>query len=118
MSKHHITATYEREDADTGTVLESAEVCIHFTFRPGSPQTWTDPGDDPEIEFDHAEQESFMTGKPVWEPACETLTAWAEAWLEKHSDRASEKAAEDRAADRAEAMERRAEQRREDRYGW
>ncbi len=89
--KGYILATHEIEHTDTGGIISSTDLRIHYLYSPGSPDVPYlrngdpgYPGWGPEIELDFVEHEAG--GK--WErvPVDDGLWLWADSYLEKHSE--------------------------------
>lgn len=82
------TFEYDGYSKDPGFV----ELCIHYTFTPGTPETGLgymadparyDPGSGCEADYDHAEREVETDGKKVWQrlKTGEWLDEWCQSWL-------------------------------------
>lgn len=74
----------------TSAVIGEEVFRVKFRFTPGYPATWSDPGEGPEIEFIHADIETWRKGERVWVPADGPDEDWCEQWLRDNYDAAVE----------------------------
>lgn len=109
IHRGHIYITHEIEHPDTGGIISSTDLRIHYAFLPGCPaRLWGDcphPDEPAEIELYNVERD--VAGTWVTVVPDDGLWLWAESYLEKHPD----EVCQDVADMRAEAAEYRAEMR-------
>ena len=119
---HYITATHETTDSETGAVLVSADLRIHYIYRPGTTaqthgpadQCWPAEAAEVEVAFVERRQGQRWVQLHLAKPEVASpesivdhvLQVWAEAYLDEHVDEVASRVAdlEEQAAEyRAEA---------------
>jgi hypothetical protein len=83
---------------------------ITFTYRPGAPDTFDEPGYGPEVDFVSISPGAGDHGA-FTDLAQKDLEEWAADWLDEHLDECSEIWEADDACERDEAADRKREER-------